>query len=132
MNKELIEIIKTLNDTNSKDIESDTESLRKIMGMFSSVTEEDNNALITAASEELANVFTLDTLKDMDQHFITTETLSLMISANTVSSYKIIGAFQTLSENNLPPLIVLMFSLDLCDGSEIIVINVREETNETN
>lgn len=132
MNKELKEIIETLNDTDSKDIESDTVSLRKIMGTFSSIIEEENNALITAAGEKLADVFTLDTLKKMDQHFITTETLNLLISANTVSSYEIIGAFQTLSEDNLPPLIVLIFSLELCDGNEIIIINVREETNEAN
>lgn len=100
--------------------------------MFSSITKEEYNALITSAGEKLADVFTLDTLKGMDQHFITTGTLNLLMSANTVSGYEIIGAFQTLSEDDLPPIIILMFNLKLCDGSEIIVINVREEENDAN
>ena len=132
MNKELQEMIEKLDSTDSKDMESDTESLRKVMGMFSGITEAENNALIAAAGEKLADVFSLDTLRDMDQHFITTETLSLLVSANTVSSYEIIGAFQTVNEDDLPPLVILMFSIKLYDGSEIIVINVREETNEAN
>lgn len=130
MNKELKEIIEKLNNTDSKEIELDAESLRKVMGMFSVVTEAENHALITAASEKLAEVFTLDTLKSMDQRFIPTEMLNLLISANTVSSYDIISAFQALSEDDLPPLIVLMFSLKLCDDSEIIVIDVQEEEDE--
>lgn len=131
MNKELIEKIEKLNK-DSKDIESDIESLREVINMFSSTTEAENNALISAVGEKLADVFTIDVLKGMDQHFVTTETFNLLVFANTVSSYEIIGAFQTVNDDDLPPLIVLMFSLELCDGSEIIIINVQEDMNETN
>lgn len=86
MNKELKEMIEKLDHTDPKDVDTDTELLGKVMEMFSDITESENNALIAAAGEKLADVFTLDTLKDMDQHFITSEVLSLLISANTVSS----------------------------------------------
>lgn len=128
MNKEINEMIKELVENNSDDVEP----LIKVVNMFSHTTDEENDALIAAARGKLADIFTIEVLKDMDQHLVSTDVLNLLLSAKTVYGYDITGAFQVLNEEDSPSLFILMIIIQVCDGSEILVINIQEVPNETN
>lgn len=127
MNKELKEMIKKQYETDSRDFEP----IKKILDMFSYTTEDNDKALVTAASEKLADIFTIEVLKSMDRHIVPTSVLQLMLSANTVSDYEILNAIQTMSEEDVDPYIILMMAVELGDGSEILITNIREAYDET-
>lgn len=110
-----------------------SESIKMALNSFSyyADAEERDKALMAAVGEKLAEVFTIEVLKGMDQCFVLEDIFEQMILANTISSYEILNAFQAIGEEGLPPITVLMVSAELCDGSEILIANIREAYDET-
>lgn len=120
-----------MNDFN-KSRNPEINALSSIIDKFFPTTEEENNALMLAARKKLADVFTVNMLKNMDQHFLSSEIMPLLLSAETISDYDVVGAYYTTSEECLPQLLIQVIAIQLCDGSEIHVINIQEEQNEAN
>lgn len=121
------EMIQEFNKNSTMEIDT----LEGLIDQFSSTTEEENAALISAARKKLSDVFTIELLKKMDQHFLSSEIMPLLLSAETVSSYDVACAYYTASEDGISPLFIQVIAIQLCDSSEIHVINIQEEQNET-
>lgn len=100
-------------------------TLMRIVDSFLPTTEEENDALILEARKKLAEVFTIDRLKNMNQHFLLAKMMPLLLSAETVLGYDMNEYVVT--EDEQSPCYIRVFKLQLCDKSEIYVINIQEE-----
>lgn len=126
LSNEIKDMIANFNQSETKEMDI----LMDIVDKFSFTTEEENNELMLEARKKVAEIFTIDVLKSLDQRFLLSKTMPLLLSAETVSDYEVNEYVTT--EDNRSPLRVRISTIQLCDYSEINIINIQEEPNETN
>lgn len=114
-------MIKEFNESGSKEMDR----LIRIVDSFLFTTEEKNDALMLATRKKLAEVFTIDRLKSMDQCFLLAKIMPLLLSAETVSDYNVNEYIVT--EDEQFPFYIQLYTIQLCDKSEIHIINIQEE-----
>lgn len=126
LSNEIKDMITEFNQSETKEMDI----LMNIVDKFSFTTEKENNELMLEARKKVAEIFTIDVLKSLDQHFLLSKIMPLLLSAETVSDYEVNEYVTT--EDGQSPLRVRIFTIQLCDYSTINIINIQEELNETN
>ena len=121
------ERLKTFMEEMNQSEELKEEQLIELLSCFQDADTERENQFIMETEEAVAGILTNERIKMFDQRFISSHMERLLAVAGNVKSCETTGAYQIEQEEEENRFCVLrVIRLELDDGTEVHVVNVRE------